>query len=65
MSELGYLNIPIGISHGYYGTMTRDAVGRYQATQSVTPTAGYFGPLTKTAMHQQFALHGWTTLLGW
>jgi peptidoglycan hydrolase-like protein with peptidoglycan-binding domain len=65
MSELGYLNIPMGIAHGYYGSMTQAAVASYQAAHSVTPTAGYFGSLTKTAMHQEFAQHGWLSLLGW
>jgi peptidoglycan hydrolase-like protein with peptidoglycan-binding domain len=65
LSELGYLNVPISIPLGYYGSMTKNAVASYQAAQGVTPTAGYFGSLSKIAMHQHFALHGWTGLLGW
>jgi peptidoglycan hydrolase-like protein with peptidoglycan-binding domain len=65
LSELGYLNIPLGVPQGYFGAMTRDAVSKYQAARSVTPTAGYFGPITKVAMHQEFAAHNWLALLGW
>jgi len=65
MSELGYLNVPSNIPLGYYGAMTRDAVARYQAALGVSPTAGYFGPASKIAMHSQFSSHGWLALLGW
>jgi len=65
MSELGYLNVPFGIPLGYYGTMTKSAVANYQAAQRVAPAVGYFGPITKVAMHQEFAGHNWLTLLGW
>lgn len=65
LSEFGYLNVPAGIPLGYYGAMTKDAVARYQASLFVFPTAGYFGPATKIAMHKDFAPRGWLTLLGW
>ncbi|MFA7252510.1 MAG: peptidoglycan-binding domain-containing protein [Candidatus Paceibacterota bacterium] len=65
LSELGHLDIPINVPHGYFGAMTQDAVARYQMSQSVTPTAGYFGPVSKVAMHNHFAAHNWLTLLGW
>ncbi|MDD5152841.1 MAG: peptidoglycan-binding protein [Candidatus Pacebacteria bacterium] len=65
MSELGYLDIPLGVSMGYYGTMTKNAVARYQAAQLVSPAVGYFGPITKNAMQTQFASHNWLTILGW
>lgn len=65
LQELGYMTIPAGIPMGYYGSLTRDGVARYQASQSIAPAAGYFGPLTKIAMHQQFMSKGWLSLLGW
>jgi peptidoglycan hydrolase-like protein with peptidoglycan-binding domain len=65
LSEMGYLNVPIGIPLGYFGTMTQTAVGKYQTAQSVSPTAGYFGSLSKIAMHQDFAMRSWLSLLGW
>lgn len=65
MTELGYLNVPSGIPFGYYGSMTRAAVARYQASTNVSPAVGYYGPITKVAMHQNFMGHNWLPLLGW
>lgn len=65
MSELGYLDVPAGIPFGYYGSLTKNAVARYQASISVSPAIGYFGPVTKTAMHSDFSGHGWLSVLGW
>lgn len=65
MSELGYLNVPSGIPFGYYGSMTRDAVAKYQASTYVAPAVGYYGPITKVSMYSDFARHGWLPLLGW
>lgn len=65
LSELGYLQVPTGVPFGYYGTLTKNAVAAYQMSRGVTPTSGYFGPLTKIAMHSDFASHGWLSVLGW
>ena len=65
MSELGYLNVPMGIPFGYYGTMTKNAVAAYQANLNVSPAIGYYGPVTKIALFTDFNSHGWTHLLGW
>lgn len=65
MTELGYLNVPAGVPFGYYGSLTKNAVSKYQASQYVTPTVGYYGPLTKVAMFTDFSNHGWVHLLGW
>ncbi len=65
LSEMGYLNVPTNIPFGYYGSMTKNAVAKYQASLNVTPAVGYFGPISKVAMHSDFASHGWLRLLGW
>ena len=65
LSEMGYLSVPANIPLGYYGTMTRTALAKYQAAQSVLPAVGYFGPVSKTAMHAHFASRSWLGLLGW
>ena len=65
LQELGYMTIPAGVSLGYFGSMTKDGVARYQAAQNISPEAGYFGPATKIVMHQQFLSRGWLTMLGW
>jgi len=32
---------------GYFGTYTRNAVAEYQAARNISPTLGYFGPITR------------------
>jgi peptidoglycan hydrolase-like protein with peptidoglycan-binding domain len=34
----------------YFGTLTKAALGKYQAANGIFPTAGYFGPLTRAQM---------------
>lgn len=65
LSELGYLQVPMGVSLGYYGQLTKNAVSKYQTARGVSPSIGYFGSLSKVSMHQEFASKGWLTLLGW
>jgi len=65
LSELGYLNVPSGIPFGYYGSLTRNAVAKYQSSINVSPAVGYYGPITKVAMYSDFSNHGWLKLLGW
>lgn len=65
LQEMGYLTMPAGVSMGYFGSVTKDAVARYQSALNVAPAVGYFGPTTKIAMHQQFQSRGWLTMLGW
>jgi Putative peptidoglycan-binding domain-containing protein len=65
LSELGYLEVPTGVSLGYYGQLTKNAVAKYQVARSVSPSVGYFGPLSKVSMHQHFASNGWLAMLGW
>jgi len=65
LSEMGYLNVPTGVPFGYYGSLTKNAVARYQANLNVVPAVGYYGPITKVALFNDFSSHGWTRLLGW
>lgn len=37
-------------STGYFGRYTHEALREYQATHGITPTSGYFGPLTRAQM---------------
>lgn len=65
LSELGFLNVPVGVPFGYYGPLTRAAVANYQARMNVSPAVGYYGPLTKMAMSSNFASRGYLRILGW
>ena len=64
LSELGYLNVPVSVPLGYFGSLTQKALASYQASLGVQPASGYFGPLTKYAMTASFKSHGWLALLG-
>jgi hypothetical protein len=65
MSEMGYLSIPSGISFGYYGSLTRNAVSKYQVYNNISPSVGYYGPITKSSMYSDLSRHGWLQMLGW
>ncbi len=43
----GYLQMPAGVSKGYFGTLTKAAVQSWQAANSISPAAGYFGPISR------------------
>ncbi|OHA04086.1 MAG: hypothetical protein A3J58_02510 [Candidatus Sungbacteria bacterium RIFCSPHIGHO2_02_FULL_52_23] len=38
---------PEALVTGYFGTLTRAAVARFQQAQGIMPAVGYFGPLTR------------------
>ena len=65
LSEMGYLNVPIGVPLGYYGSITKAAVANYQANRNVSPTSGFYGAETKLALFSDFNSRGWAHLLGW
>lgn len=41
---------PEALVTGYFGSLTRIAVQRFQREQNISPASGYFGPLTKKRM---------------
>jgi hypothetical protein len=45
----GY-SIPAGAT-GYFGMQTKAAVAAYQTAKGISPTAGYFGPLTRASVN--------------
>ena len=47
--QKGFLVIPVGISKGYFGSMTKSAVTKYQ-TRGELPSIGVFGPKTKAKL---------------
>lgn len=50
--EKGFLTLPTGAVHGYYGSMTKKAVMAYQESIGVNPT-GFFGPKTRMIMQDK------------
>ena len=53
--EKGFLTLPTGVMHGYYGSMTKKAVMAYQESIGVTGT-GYFGPKTRMMMQDKMKM---------
>ena len=45
----GFLEMPAGVSYGYFGSLTRVAVVRWQRANGIVPAVGYFGPISRRA----------------
>jgi len=43
----GHLSMPAGVAMGYFGSLTKAAVARWQASVGISPAAGYFGPISR------------------
>lgn len=54
----GHLVMPAGVAYGYFGNLTRAAVSKWQAANGVSPTAGYWGPISRAKAN---AMSGGTT----
>lgn len=48
LAQEGYY--PEGLITGYFGTLTKNAVVRYQKLNEITPTMGYVGSITREAL---------------
>src|SRR3989344_942051 len=49
----GYLQMPAGVSSGYFGPLTKMAVARWQVANGISPAVGYFGPISQGVMAKQ------------
>ncbi len=47
----GFLVIPPGVSEGYFGPLTKAALGLFQASVNISPSVGYFGPITRNYLN--------------
>ncbi|MFA7193502.1 MAG: peptidoglycan-binding protein [Candidatus Paceibacterota bacterium] len=48
LESKGKLTMPVGVSKGYFGQLTRQALASYQASVGIAPAVGYFGPITRS-----------------
>lgn len=46
----GFLVIPSGVSYGYYGSLTKTAVAKWQVANGISPALGYFGPISRATL---------------
>lgn len=58
LGEQGYFNLPLGVSFGYFGGITRNALVRYQSAHGL-PATGYFGIETKNFIQRDMLAHCW------
>ena len=49
---------PEALVTGYFGSVTKAAVQRFQQAQNIVPASGYFGSITKKRMFNLIRLHG-------
>src|SRR3989344_8768553 len=43
----GHLVMPTGVAMGYFGSLTKAAVAKWQAANGVAPAVGFWGPLSR------------------
>jgi peptidoglycan hydrolase-like protein with peptidoglycan-binding domain len=63
LAEMGYLSLTSNTPLGYFGSLTKNALARYQAALGV-PNTGYFGPMTRRAIFSQFSSKRWVSSSG-
>ena len=44
----GHLIMPAGVAFGYFGFLTKTAVAKWQSANGVSPSVGYWGPISRT-----------------
>lgn len=50
--KIGFMVMPQGVSHGYFGKITEEGVAKYQKKYKITPSVGYFGPKTREHLNK-------------
>ncbi|GEM_PF-575279 len=47
LAAQGHLVMPAGVAMGYFGSLTKTAVAKWQTANGVSPAAGYFGSISR------------------
>ena len=50
LAQKGFLTMPPGVLMGIFGTVTRTAVAKYQVSEGLLPSVGFFGPQTRARL---------------
>src|SRR3989344_5938478 len=56
----GHLVMPAGVAMGYFGSLTKAAVAKWQAANGIAPAVGYFGPLSRAKFNSSGTVPGGT-----
>lgn len=51
LESKGFLVIPASVSKGYFGSLTKTALAKYQASVGIAPALGFFGPITRVHLN--------------
>lgn len=54
LESRGFLVMPYGVAKGYFGSLTKSAVARYQASVSIYPASGYFDWATRSRVAAEY-----------
>jgi hypothetical protein len=54
----GDLQMPAGVAYGYFGSITKAALAKYQASAGITPAVGYCGPITRARLNAMVGTPG-------
>ena len=52
LESKGYLKLPSGVSYGYFGALTKNALAKFQRENRIYPASGYFGPVTRAFINK-------------
>jgi peptidoglycan hydrolase-like protein with peptidoglycan-binding domain len=52
----GHLIMPAGVAKGYFGSLTKASLVKYQIAKGIVPASGYFGPITRKAISNSSGL---------
>lgn len=47
----GFLTMPAGVAMGYFGSLTKTALAKFQTANNISPAVGYFGPKTRALVN--------------
>ncbi|MBI4993752.1 hypothetical protein HZC33_02235 [Candidatus Wolfebacteria bacterium] len=66
LESKGMLTMPAGVAKGYFGSLTKASLAKYQASVGISPAVGYFGPKSRTYVNSLAAAPstGTTTTTG-
>jgi peptidoglycan hydrolase-like protein with peptidoglycan-binding domain len=56
----GYLQLPEGVSKGYFGSATEKALANFQFANGISPADGYFGSMTREWLNTKCSGNGYT-----